>query len=179
MTGGGVSIRYARALLELGIEAGKADKIQEELSAFAQAYGQSKDLQAVLNNPSVELDERKTIVRTLATKYGFQPLTSHFLQLLLDKERVSSLPLIARAYQALADEQAGRVRASVTAARKLSPAQASRMKLMLSKMTGKEVVLETSEDPELLGGVVTRLGGKVYDGSLRRQLEQMKRSVGR
>lgn len=178
MSGSGVSIRYARALLELGIEDKKTDKLQEELTALGEAYQQSRELQVVLTNPSIKLEERKSLISHIAKSNKISALMTNFVLLLLDKERIDSLPLIARHFQRMADEVAGRVRAEVVSARPLSAAQVSRMKSMLSKRTGKEVILETAQDAELLGGVVTRIDGKIYDGSLRTQLKALRHAVG-
>ncbi len=174
---GGVSIRYARALLELGLEEKIADKLQEELGNLAQMYQDSRDLQVVLTNPSIEVEERKALLRAIGKKMGLSGLMTNFLLLLLDKDRMAALPQIARSFQRLADAEAGRVRAEVTSASAMSTAQVNKMKALLSKMTGKTVVLEQRQDPSLLGGVVTRIGGKVYDGSLRTQLEALRKSV--
>ncbi len=179
MQGGGVSIRYARALLELGGEEGSTARIQEELAGFAQLYEQSVDLRNVLLNPSIELSERKTLVRTLGKRLGVSTTMVHFLLLLLDKDRIGSLTAIAQAFQRMADSQAGNVRAQVTSAQALTPAQSRRMQEVLSKVTGRRVILEASVDPTLIGGVVTRLGGKVYDGSLSTQLASIQGGLGK
>ncbi len=90
--------------------------------------------------------------------------------LLLDKGRIASLPDIARAHRTLVDEQAGRVRATVTSARPLDPLLETRLKTALEKLSGKKVIFEKREDPALLGGVVAQVGDIVYDGSVRTQL---------
>jgi F-type H+-transporting ATPase subunit delta len=104
-------------------------------------------------------------------------MMTNFLLLLLDKDRINTLPAIASAFQQIADARAGNVRAEVTTSDSLSILQKKKMKDVLSKITGKNVILETNLDPALIGGAVTRIGGKVYDGSLATQLKAMRDSV--
>jgi F-type H+-transporting ATPase subunit delta len=167
---GGVSVRYAKALISIGTEDKSTARLQRELTAFAELYKGSDDLRNVLRNPSIVLDERKSLIRALAKRLGSSATMINFMQLLLDKDRIQSLPLIERAFESLADKQAGRIRAHVTTAKKLSPAQEARMKAVLGKLTGKTVVVETAVDEGVVGGVVTRICGKVYVGSISTQL---------
>ncbi len=171
---GGVSIRYSRALLELGDEAGTITRIQDELARFVEAYDGSEDLRNVLLNPSISLDERKSLVKTLALKLRLSSLTTNFTLLLLDKGRVDQVPAIGATFQRLADEKAGNVRAEVTSATTLNAMQVAKIKTTLGKLTGKKVIVNASVDETLLGGVVTRVAGKVYDGSLRAQLNAIR-----
>jgi F-type H+-transporting ATPase subunit delta len=98
------------------------------------------------------------------------PVTRNFLFLLTEKDRMSSLKDIIQAFHALADESSGRLRAQVTVASALSEPELARLRTVLGKLTGRQVIVEPKEDPSLIGGVVTRIGGKVYDGSVRAQL---------
>jgi F-type H+-transporting ATPase subunit delta len=170
----GIGLRYARALLELGEESGTTGAVLGELGSFFAAYQESVDLRNVLGNPSIEVEERKVLIRALGARMGLSALVTNFLQLLMDKDRSAALPSIFAAYQELADQKAGQVRAQVTSASALSDAQVARIKETLGRLSGKQVLVETQVDPALIGGVVTRLGGKVYDGSLRTQLEGLR-----
>lgn len=174
MQNSGIGIRYARALLELGEEEKSTAKWLEELQGFVSIYEQSRDLRTALRNPSIKIEERKGLVRVLAQKTGLSPMIGNFLLLLLDKDRTSALPQIFEAFRALADQKAGNVRAQVSSAQKLDTQQVARIKASLAKMTGKNVIIEQEVDESLIGGVVTRLDGKVYDGSLRTQLESLR-----
>jgi F-type H+-transporting ATPase subunit delta len=101
----------------------------------------------------------------------------NFVMLLLDKGRIATLPDIARAHRTLVDEQAGRVRATVTSARPLDPVLETRLKAALERQSGKTVILEKREDPAIVGGLVTQLGDIVYDGSVRTQLQQLREEL--
>ena len=169
-----VSARYARALLELGTETGNVTRIQEELTRFVAAYNASGDLRNVLLNPSISRGERKDLLSSLALRLRLSPLIKNFLSLLLDKNRVDQIPAIGTTFQRMADDKAGNVRADVTSATKLNAMQIAKIKSTLGKLTGKKVLVNADVDENLLGGVVTRVAGKVYDGSLRAQLDKMK-----
>ncbi|MFO0002631.1 MAG: ATP synthase F1 subunit delta [bacterium] len=108
---------------------------------------------------------------------GLHPHVASFLRLLLDKDRFAALADIAREYRALADAEAGRVRATVTTAAELTPATRDAVANALVRSTGKKVVLETRVDPALLGGLVAQVGGRVYDASLRTRLERLQLSL--
>jgi F-type H+-transporting ATPase subunit delta len=100
-----------------------------------------------------------------------------FVLLLLERRRISALPAIARAYLELADAHTGRVRALVTSAQPLSPAEADRVRRSLEQRTGKKVIMETAVDPALIGGVVARVGDLVLDGSVRTQIAALKQRL--
>ncbi len=173
MQASGIGLRYARALIELGQETGTTAKMLTELGHFIDAYKGSHELRQALGNPAISADERKALVRQLGTRMALSKLVVNFLQLLVDKDRGQAIPAIFEAYQGLADAKAGNMRAQVTSAQALNPGQLARLKATLGKMTGNTVIVETEVDPALIGGVVTRIDGKVYDGSLRTQLESL------
>ena len=170
----GLSTRYARALLELAVETNEVTRIQDELARFVQAFNESRDLRNVLLNPSISRNERRQLLGQLALRLRLSPLTTNFLSLVLDKNRVDQVPLIGATFQKLADLRAGNVRAEVSSATKLDAMQVAKIKSTLGRLTGKKVLVNLSVDEDLLGGVVTRVAGKVYDGSLRAQLDKMK-----
>jgi F-type H+-transporting ATPase subunit delta len=93
---------------------------------------------------------------------------------LLDRRRIVLLPAIARAYRDLTDAHVGRVRAEVTSAQELTPATLDRVRRSLEQRTGKKVIIKSAVDPDLIGGVVARVGDLVLDGSVRTQLEDLR-----
>ena len=103
-----------------------------------------------------------------------QPTTKNLVYLLLDGERLASLPAISRELDAMIEAKAGRVAAEVVSAKPLDPAQLSQITAALEKLSGKKVAVSQREDPDLLGGVVAKLGDTVYDGSLRTQLRTLR-----
>jgi F-type H+-transporting ATPase subunit delta len=172
-----VARRYAKALLDIGIDKGSYDAYGEQLGALGRAFTESKELRTAALNPSIKLETRKAILRAIAEKYGFDPVVRNFTLLLLDKDRFRFVADIAEEYQRQADAHAGRVRARVTSAVELTKAQTDTLRDKLAALTGKEVTIEKSVDPELIGGVVASVGGVVLDGSVRHQLEQLKTTI--
>lgn len=179
MSAGSLSRRYARAVMDLAISGNVVDQVGADLRGLAATYKTSPELADVLGNASYPRAQRAAIVAALLTRLGAQPLTRTFTSLLLDKERLAALPDIAREIDAMIEERAGRVRAEVTSATPLTPAQVTQLTATLEKLSGKKVMLSKHEDPQLLGGVVAKVGDTVYDGSLRTQLRVLRDQLAR
>ncbi len=174
MTDGSLARRYAKALLELGQEAAKADIFGAQLDAFVRlALSNGGQLHGVMSNPSFTPSERRAVLDAVIARVELEPMVVNFLKLVLEKDRFAALPDIAREYGALADALANRVRATVTTATPASAALQREIARALSTATGKTVVVEASSDPSLLGGLVARVGGQVFDASLRTRLESL------
>ena len=173
MIEGRLSRRYAKALFELALAERREDEVGQEIDRFLTAYSGSS-LPAVLNNPAFHLGSRKNIIIEVSRGLQLSPLAVHFLSLLLERDRLSYLPSVASRYRRLLDEKKGRVEAVVVAPDPLAAAALERMREALGKVSGKEVVLQQESDPGLIGGVVIQLEGKVYDGSVRTQIEKMR-----
>jgi F-type H+-transporting ATPase subunit delta len=177
MISGSLARRYARALLDVGIDKGTHEKLAGEIDDLAAAYSASRDLQEALTNPVFPRTQRRSVLEAVLARVGVSTETKNFSLLLLDRERVQVLPAIARELRIMVDEKVGRVRATVTSARPLPAEQVAQIQATLEKATGKKVALEKAEDPSLIGGVVAKLGDTVYDGSVRSQLERMREQI--
>jgi F-type H+-transporting ATPase subunit delta len=180
--GGSIARRYARALFEVGLKDGSYLKLGQQLVELADVYGSSPELRQALENPVFKPAEKRAILeRVLERVVGGGGEASRPLQrlslMLLDRGRIGLLPLIARAYQTLADERAGQVRGKVTSATALSAADLDRVRRALEQRTRRKVILETAVDPDLIGGLVARVGDLVLDGSVRTQLDEMRRRL--
>ncbi len=178
MIEGALSRRYSRALFQLAQEAGQEEQVGGELDQFFGAYGGS-ELTRVLTSPAFALDSRKKILLQVAQSQQLSPLTVHFLSLLLERDRLAQLPGIVSSYRRMLNQAKGRVEAKVVGATPLEPATLDRLRQMLHGISGKEVVLEQETDPDLIGGVLIELEGKIYDGTVRTQLEKMKQRIAR
>ena len=178
MIEGSLSRRYARALFGLALEGHREEEIGQEIDRFVAAYSGSP-LPTVLTNPAFSLARRKNIVVELSRGLQLSPLALHFLLLLLERDRLTYLPSITSRYRRLLDEKKGRVQARVVSPRPLETATLQRLGEVLAKVSGKEVVLKQESDPGMIGGVVLQLEGKVYDGSVRTQIEKMKERIER
>ena len=178
MIEGRLSRRYARAFFNLAREAGDEEKIGQELQQFLAAY-ESSDLQKILVNPAFSGPVRKTILNRLTGALQFSQLTTNFLSLLLERDRVTELPGIVRVYGRLLDQTKGRVEAKIVSAAALDSARVDQLRDRLRAVAGKDVVLRQEIDATLLGGLWIELEGKVYDGSLSSQLEKLKQRIAR
>lgn len=174
---GSVSRRYAKALLEIGVQQQTYDALGKELDRAADTLRSSPELRNALENPVFSLEKRKLIMDELSRRLALSRTVRNFIMLLLDKGRIAALPDIARVHRTLIDEHAGRLRATVTSARPLDPLLETRLKSALEKSSGKVVLFEKREDPAILGGLVTQLGDTVYDGSVRTQLQQLREEL--
>ena len=173
MTEGRLGRRYAKALFQLAREAGQEAKIGQELEQFNGAYTQS-DLKQVLVNPAFALEVRKNILAQVTQAEQLSELTRHFLSLLADRDRLPHLAGIVGCYRRLLNEAKGRVEAKVVSVSPLEPDWVDQLRGQLHGISGKDVVLQQETDPGLLGGLLVELEGKVYDGSIRTQLEKMR-----
>ncbi|MBN8470377.1 ATP synthase F1 subunit delta [Corallococcus exiguus] len=174
-----IARRYARAILDVAAEGNRTDAVAEQLNAFAAVVGKSPDLSDVLLNPAYSRAQRSRVVEALlqAMPSPAEPALANALRLLVDRNRLGYLPDIARLYRDMADARAGRVRGQVTSAAPLSADALTQLQQSLQQLTQRNVVLETKVDPSLLGGVAAQVGGTLYDGTLRTQLEQMRREL--
>jgi F-type H+-transporting ATPase subunit delta len=172
-----VARRYARALLEASAPdelAGMAD----QLTTLAGLIASNPSLADVAHNPAYSRAQRHGVVegliRLLEPKSQTLP---NFLRLLVDRHRLDIVPDIARLFRDMADAKAGRVRGTVISAVPLDPQAIRQLEEMLSRVVEKQVVLETRIDRDVLGGVSTQVGSVVFDGTLRTQLDDLKRAL--
>ncbi|BBO85650.1 ATP synthase subunit delta [Desulfosarcina ovata subsp. sediminis] len=174
-----IARRYAKALMLIGKEDGQTDTYREELSAFAKLIEQEKSLQQVLVNPLYNADGRKKVLLNLIDNLNLSKAMATFLLFLFDKGRIGFLGNINDFFQKFADELKGVARASLVSATELSSEAIDKIRSALSKRTGKDIILEVEQDPDLIGGIVTRIGDLVLDGSVRTQLLNMRQSLKR
>jgi len=174
-----IARRYAKALLLIGKEDGQIDTYREELDAFAKLIEQEKSLQQVLVNPLYNVDGRKKVLTSVMGQVKLSKTMTTFLLFLFDKGRIGFLNNINDFFQKFADELKGVARASLVSATELSSETIDKIRSALSKRTGKDIILEVEQDPELIGGIVTRIGDLVLDGSVRTQLLNMRESLKR
>ncbi len=177
MIKGSLARRYARALMAIGKDSGKYEEIGSELSEFSNLVYSDKQLKGVLTGPQFHHDIKEKIVIDLCSKLGLSDVVRHFVCLLNDKRRLDSLSAIADAYAAMADEVSGRLRAQVTSAKPLSADEEQKVQGALEKVTGKQVIMTVDTDSTIIGGLVTQIGGKLYDGSIRTQLKKIQESL--
>ena len=172
------SRRYAQALISVADEVGAVDLVGDDLGRFVTSgEGDDRRMARVLESPVFTSEERGAILDQVLPKLGLHPLVANLIRLANDKRRMALLPGIAEAYRTLADERAGRQQVTVQTAEPLSPQLEAEVRAALESSTGKRVILKTEVHPELIGGLVARVGDTVYDSSIRTRLEQMKQAL--
>jgi F-type H+-transporting ATPase subunit delta len=168
-----IANRYAKALVQIGSETGAVDQFNLQLNSFSTLLSESRELASVFGNPAYGIDSKREILKELVARLQVSPMVSNLLMLLLERGRISVLPLIAESYGAFADELSGVIRPTVSSGLPLDAAQIEEIRTALAKSTGKKVELKVAVDPSLIGGVVTKIGGKIFDGSVRTQLARI------
>lgn len=170
----GVAGRYAAALFDLAREAGAIEKIEGELKSLQSAIDGSADLQSFLASPLYGREAQANAVTALAERAGYSSLTGNFLKLLARNRRLFALQDIIRAFRALAADHRGEVSAEAMTAAAMNDDQVKALRLEIERMVGKAVNLETRVDPDLLGGLVVKIGSKMVDASLKTKLNRLK-----
>jgi F-type H+-transporting ATPase subunit delta len=174
MVSGSLARRYAKAVFELGNKQGNVEKLGADLRSLAKAWRESKELETTLASPAIRRSDRKKVLDAVMQRIAVAPTTTNLMYLLLEGERMASVPAISRELGAMIEAKAGRIAAEIVSAKPLDPAQLSQITASLEKLSGKKVSVSHREDPELLGGVVAKLGDTVYDYSLKNQLRIMR-----
>ncbi|ABB14418.1 ATP synthase F1 subunit delta [Carboxydothermus hydrogenoformans] len=170
-----VAKRYASALFELAREKGAIDSISHDFEVLEKAIQETPDVKKVLDNPVLIPAAKKELLEKLFP--DFNPITKSFLKLLVDKRREVYLPEIIALFAEKLREERGEMLVEVESARELKGDLSDLIKEKLSRLTGKKVTMKVRTNPDLIGGIVVRVGNKVYDGSIKNQLYRLKRSI--
>ena len=169
------AIRYADALIELAEDTrGALRGVERDMKSLRAMFTASPDLLRMVRSPVIDADSKAKALAAIAKKDGFHPLTVKFLGTVAQNLRAYELPNIVRAFADQLAAKRGTTIARVTSAAKLTAAQTKQIRDKLSKELGRKVELETQTDADLLGGFVVRVGSRLYDSSLRTQLDDLK-----
>jgi len=170
--------RYARALLEVVLEnKGDAQALRQELLGIADLLLGNPELARVLQHPAVAVVRKRKVLAALWKKVHPEPLLERLVDLLVGADRVTLLPGIAEAYAELWNEHRGVVAAEALSAVALTKAQRDTLAGALQKAAGRAVELTARAAPEVLGGLLVRMGGKTYDGTVRGRLQALRESL--
>ena len=172
-----IARRYAIALADVVIVRGDGQAVQEELSAWESMISANPLLKEVLGNPTIAYDQKKRLLEELISRTKVRPTTANFLRVLLQNQRLTEIAEVNRRFAETMDERSGVASAFVTTARPLSEDIKSALHTKLLSVTGKKVRLTFTTDEELIGGIVTRIGSTVYDGSIRNQLNEIEQTL--
>jgi len=175
---GALAKRYARAILDTTESIEQARRTVEEMQTFHKVMDSSKDLYHLLHNP-IFRGQQVSVVETIVSKSGFAKLTGSLIAMLIKRGRIDAISDIAESMLRIIEEKGGTYRAQVASAKPLSDEQMKNISAKLESIAGHKLAVETEVDPKLLGGVVAKLGSKVYDGSIRAQLSRMEELLAR
>ncbi|MFW2386952.1 MAG: ATP synthase F1 subunit delta [Polyangiales bacterium] len=169
--------RYAKALLDLAREQGDMDAVLRDVGSLSEAWKSSEVLRQVVRSPVIPRPALKASVDAVMEKLGTSKLVRNTVNLMADKGRLGSLDDVLLALEDLAEAETGRVRVEVVSAKPLADAYYARLVEKLKRVTDREVVLVKKEDPSLIGGVLTRVGDQVFDGSISNRLSELRETL--
>ena len=175
---GAIAKRYARALAGVAGEQSRLEQTAEELERLA-GWLDDADVKAAFDSPNLGVTARRGLVGRLVESLGLSELTSNFLSMLAERNRLDQFDAIVQAYQTLVDRSLGRVRAVVRAATPLDDASVEQIRTVLEQVSKKKVLASVVVDPTLIAGVSVEIEGRVFDGSARTQLTHLARSMAR
>jgi F-type H+-transporting ATPase subunit delta len=166
---------YARSLFEVGKEHGTLDVVREQLGQFADALSASHELSTFFFSPYFSTPEKEDgLDRTLQDA---DPSLVNFLKLLIENHRVPAVFRIRRELDRLWEEENRLLPVQITSAVALDAATVDRVGREIGEQTGRRVELSTTVDPDVLGGIVLRVGNQILDASIRNRLDQLRRQV--
>ena len=168
-----IARRYATALADVIIAQHEEAEVSAELRAWEQMLAANPSLLEIFSNPTVGYEQKQKVLNELIDRGRLRPTTANFLRVLLKNQRLADLPQVTAKLSQILDERAGVVSAEVISAQPLPTATTAALAERLGKITGKKVNLNFGTDESLLGGIVTRIGSTVYDGSVRNQLQRL------
>lgn len=172
-----IARRYASALADVVLKSGDAESVKTELAVWAQLFVGNGDLQNVLGNPSIAHQAKERVLTELLKKMNPSRTTSNFLRVLLQNNRLTDVAAISERFASVLAERSGIVNAEVISARELPSDEKQEFEKTLEKLTGKDMQITFTVDPNLIGGAVTRIGSTVYDGSVRAKLDTLRQQL--
>ena len=175
MSQGVIARRYAKALINLAEK--DLENTGKNLTALADVFSNSAELTEVLSDTKVSSQIKQNVLKEILKKIKVSKLVDTFIRYLLAKRRIVLLPNIERAFNLFLQEKLGRIEAGITVAQEISEVTVGKLEKAISRYSGKEVTVNITIDPAIIGGIVTRIGSVVIDGSIHTQLNQIRQSI--
>ncbi|MBB5280613.1 F0F1 ATP synthase subunit delta [Pacificimonas flava] len=173
----GLGGRYATALYELAREEKREAEVEASMTTLKAALADSNELRALISSPLLGREEAARAMEAVAGRLGLHPLVVKFLGVLARNRRLAALPQIIRAYQTLAAAARGEITAEVTSAHPLTATQEDALKAQLRARYRQDVALDTRVDPDILGGLIVKVGSRLIDSSLKTKLDNIGRAM--
>ena len=165
--------RYASALFGLARDERQIEAVGTSLDKLSQALVDSREFSELVSSPLIDRDQAGKAFAAVGDQIGIDPVTRNFLGVLARNGRKNQLQPVIRAFRRLAAEHRGEATADVVSAHPLKDDQLAALKQQLRSRAGREVAIETSVDPEILGGIVVKLGSQMIDASIRTKLNRL------
>ncbi len=175
MSQGVIARRYAKALINLAEK--DLENTGKSLTALADVFSNSAELSEVLSDTKVSSQIKQNVLKEILKKIKVSKLVDTFIRYLLAKRRIVLLPNIERAFNLFLQEKLGRIEAGITVAQEIPEVTVGKLEKAISRYSGKEVSVNITIDPAIIGGIVTRIGSVVIDGSIHTQLNQIRQSI--
>ncbi len=172
-----IARRYAKALVNLAENEKDLDNTGKHLNSITEVYKENLELRQVLSDTKVSSGIKLEILKDVLSKIKVSNLVDTFSRYLLAKRRIDFLPDIERAFNLLLQEKLGRIEANVTTASELPKDTVKKLVDAISSYSGKEIEVNVTIDPSIIGGIVTRIGSTVIDGSIQTYLNQIRQSI--
>jgi len=166
--------RYAEAIADVAVAHDLVDQIDSDLRAFVDMMTRSRELHQVFASPVLSMDKKMRVLDALIERARPNRLTANLFKTLLRHYRLHHLDAVSEQFRREINERKGLVMAEVTTAAPIGPEDQAALLERLQQLTGHRVQVRYSTDSSLIGGVVTRIGSVIYDGSIRTRLEEMK-----
>jgi len=173
----GIAGRYATALFELAKEAKKLPALEKDLDALNGAVANSDAMRELISSPVYTREDAGNAISALAKKMKLSPMVANTLGLMAAKRRLFALPAMLGAVKEMIAESKGEVTAEVTAAKALSAAQEKKLAAELKKSVGKTVKIEATVDESLIGGLIVKVGSKMFDSSIKSKLANLQNAM--
>jgi F-type H+-transporting ATPase subunit delta len=172
-----IARRYAKALYDLGIEENLGQKFLADLNTVVGLMTESDEFKSIMESPLYDIILKKKILGNLIVHSDISKYIENFLYILLEKDRFQQLPDVLDSYYGIINEVAGKATANVISAVELNEAQQRRISDVFSRLSNKQINIETTIDHSIIGGLVVDVEGMVYDGSIKSGLFKFKESL--
>ena len=172
-----VARRYAAALADVVLKSGETETVKTELAQWASLITSNDALSDAFSNPAIAHAQKEKVLVSLIERTKPSRTTANFLRVLLQNNRLSEISAISERFAAELEERSGVVTAQIVSARELPANEKSELRSQLEKLTGKSVNMDFHIDENIIGGVITRIGSTVYDGSVRTKLNTLKEQL--
>lgn len=173
----GVAERYASSLFDLALEENTLPEVQAALDAFQGLVDSSEDLTRLVKSPVFTAEEQLGAVVAILDKAGISGLAANFIKVTASNRRLFAAPGMIKAFREIYARHRGEATADVTSAHALTAAQETELKVALKGVTGKDVTINVTVDPSILGGLIVKVGSRQIDTSLRTKLSTLKLSL--